>query len=470
MCGRAHVMSTFRAGLLTVCLLLLFTVTASADYECPACGHSLDACSQECPGCGASLKIACPSDRLEDFAVVGYSSVSTSPGVKILPGTSQAGVGSNGMLCLHQDNVVGTETYNTHVQAMGDMWIGGDSVLFGSVAYNGTLLLDSEGTGFEPVIYGGVFAGDALEIELPACDVTVPGGPDLSEGGRTTHTFTDGDSYGNFSVGPHSTLLFPGGVYSFQSLHVGQESIVELQAPVEVHVADALNFEHGVHHILTAGSAEQVLWLLGDGASFTTGDGRTKQTELFGTYCGPGATVSLGQDYVLTGALCADAVSISHRTVVNSSTAPLSPVCPDEEHTIFADETIEVGTAVVGNTPDDFYINIDINNDWYFSILHIFARTSPVPLDRRRNPDLRRFPYIYIFPDPVNTFAFSVDLGSLNVDCAEILRLAVHFVMVQLDGAGNVIDTKEGWMFGDHTYPPPSTSWGWWDAYEVCCE
>jgi hypothetical protein len=113
-------------------------------------------------------------------------------------------------------------------------------------------------------------------------------------------------------------------------------------------------------------------------------------------------------------------------------------------------------------------VNIETNGDWYFSALDIYAGISSVPLDRRRNPDLRRFPFKYTFPSPINTFEFNRNLVSLNVDCADLLNVSVHFRMVQIDGAGSIIATKEGWMFGDNTFP--GSSWGWWSVYEVCCE
>ena len=261
------------------------------------------------------------SNFISDFAVVGYSSVSTAPKVKVLAGSSQARIGSNGSLCLRLDNRIGTDVDGGSLQALGDMRIGPRSEIYGDVSYNGTLRLAFEGTAFEPVIHGLVFPDQAMEIEQPDCEVAAPGGEDLILGWRETRVFEDGDHYGNVSIGPKSTLVFPTGVYSFQSLYVGPGTTIELEGPVEIHVADALHFSHRVHHKLTGGLVEQVLWVLGDGATFTTGAGRRGRTELIGTFCGPTATVRIGPDYVVKGALYADRIHIAWPTAIHASTA-----------------------------------------------------------------------------------------------------------------------------------------------------
>lgn len=149
-------------------------------------------------------------------------------------------------------------------------------------------------------------------------------------------------------------------------------------------------------------------------------------------------------------------------------TVMVEPDCPAEEREIFADQAIYVGTASLGNTTDDFYINIESNPGWYFNVLDIYAGILPVPIDRRRNPDLLKFPFRYTFSIPIDTFNFMWDLNSLNADCADLLNVSVHFRMVQLDGTGNVIVSKEGWMYGENSFP--RDTWGWWSVYEVCCE
>jgi len=140
--------------------------------------------------------------------------------------------------------------------------------------------------------------------------------------------------------------------------------------------------------------------------------------------------------------------------------------------TLFADQTIDVGTVSVWNSPNKLIIQVEPTDDWKIAEAQIYVgypEVDPIPT-RRDNPVLGKFPYKQAYENPVPKHTLTVDLkddlgfswGSQYWDL-RVPTLAVHVDLVQLDGAGQVVREEGAWGFGPYEFE--GSQWGWWTTY-----
>ena len=163
---------------------------------------------------------------------------------------------------------------------------------------------------------------------LPECAVTPPNPQafNIKTGVRQTAFFytplSPGD-YGNVSFGPGNKVALEAGEYHFQSLYFGPNTEIEILGPITVHVMDSLRFANGVKQTLVGVEPSEILYLL-DGA--VTADPLHKggaSTTLYGTLCGPGSRIVIGDGSELTGAIIAKEAVLGAKVRFIADPAPV---------------------------------------------------------------------------------------------------------------------------------------------------
>ena len=214
-----------------------------------------------------------------------------------------------------------------------DVKVGGNVMLLGGTQVEG--VCEYAGT----LITGpGVGCGTATQdsdppfanpFPLPECAVTAPAAdaPDIKTPPKSTQycdaPLQPGD-YGNVSFGASNCVAIEAGEYHFQSLLFGPNTEVRILGPITLHVVDALRFADGVREVL-AGQVEpkQVLYLV-DGATGVDPEHRGgASTVLFGTICGPGSRISIGDGSELTGGVIGKQVTIGAQVRFTADPAPV---------------------------------------------------------------------------------------------------------------------------------------------------
>lgn len=126
------------------------------------------------------------------------------------------------------------------------------------------------------------------------------------------------------SFGASNCVALASGVYHFQSLTFGAKTQIQIPGPVTVHVVDKLLFADGVQMTLTDPvTAEQVLYLVDGNATADPEQRGGAQTVLYGTICGPGSRITIGDGSTFTGSLVGKTVTLGAQVTFTAAPAPL---------------------------------------------------------------------------------------------------------------------------------------------------
>ncbi len=129
--------------------------------------------------------------------------------------------------------------------------------------------------------------------------------------------------------------------------------------------------------------------------------------------------------------------------------------------TLWAGQTIDVGTITVTNDDVNLYVTYQTNGDWYLTEAHLYVLDyEPVG---RLAPG--KAPYKWE-GGPVTSFTFTVPLD--NYECGAVLWLQAHAVVVKIVD-GEVV--QEETAYGGDVVKPRKGSWYANIMYVVeCCE
>ena len=144
------------------------------------------------------------------------------------------------------------------------------------------------------------------------------------------------------------------------------------------------------------------------------------------------------------------------------------------ETTLFADQTIDVGTVSIWNSPKKAMVRIEPSGDWQIAATQIYVgypEVDPIPV-KRGNPVLGKFPYRQEYETPVSQHQLTLDLkedldfswGSQSRDL-RIPTFAVHADLVILNDLGEVVAAEGTWAFGPTEFE--GSQWGWTGTYEL---
>lgn len=140
----------------------------------------------------------------------------------------------------------------------------------------------------------------------------------------------------------------------------------------------------------------------------------------------------------------------------------MNPIAHAEQcQTLFAGQSIEVGSVCVENDADNVYVTYTTAGDWEMSELHLFVGTdfSQLPTNKKGNPQIGHFPFVA--SNVGHSYTFTLPLADLAATCSSNFAIAAHAVV------GNGISTETAWGEGDRI--TSQGSWATWFAYQATC-
>ncbi len=145
---------------------------------------------------------------------------------------------------------------------------------------------------------------------------------------------------------------------------------------------------------------------------------------------------------------------------VNYCTQSCNPcVYPTTTTTLFAGQTINVGTLSITNNASSITVNYALSNGWYLDEIHLYiGPLSQMPVNSQNVPVPGQFPVNQSFGSGVNTYSYSRPLAGLP-SCYVVVAHASVYKVVN----GVIVQTETAWGFGD---PFQNTDrWGWTVPY-----
>lgn len=145
---------------------------------------------------------------------------------------------------------------------------------------------------------------------------------------------------------------------------------------------------------------------------------------------------------------------------VNYCTQSCNPcVYPTTTTTLFAGQTINVGTLSITNDASNITVNYALTNGWYLNEIHLYiGPLSQMPVNSQNVPVPGQFPVNQSFGSGVNTYSYSRPLTGLP-SCYVVVAHASVYKVVN----GVIVQTETAWGFGD---PFQNTDrWGWTVPY-----
>lgn len=143
--------------------------------------------------------------------------------------------------------------------------------------------------------------------------------------------------------------------------------------------------------------------------------------------------------------------------------------CPTLDTPIWAAQTIRAGDVDVNNSQEHLRMDCRSLFGWKIREVHIYVGFDPVPTNAGGNVSPGGFPYKTSYDPPVTRHIQMVSLSDFPARCGDLLYMAGHFDLVQLDPVtGAVIAEETGWAHGK--IPFTGSQWGWQNTYVVCCD
>lgn len=145
---------------------------------------------------------------------------------------------------------------------------------------------------------------------------------------------------------------------------------------------------------------------------------------------------------------------------INYCTQACNPcVYPTTTTTLFAGQTINVGTLSIANDATNISVNYALANGWYLGEVHLYiGPLSQLPVNSQNVPVPGQFPVNQSFGNGISTYSYSRPLAGLP-PCYVVVAHASVYKMVN----GVVVQTETAWGFGD---PFQNTDrWGWTVPY-----
>jgi hypothetical protein len=150
-------------------------------------------------------------------------------------------------------------------------------------------------------------------------------------------------------------------------------------------------------------------------------------------------------------------------------------VCPDPAVvTLFAGQTIDVGTVEVAIDSTALTVTYQTTGGWMMTEVHldIAAEAAGLPQTRSGNPKVGRFAWADEMAMPVSTYTFRIAIDELGIDSLECgldtLAIAAHASVQLIDSTGEAVQQETAWADG---FGFPGKSWATY--FEVpfdCCD
>lgn len=171
---------------------------------------------------------------------------------------------------------------------------------------------------------------------------------------------------------------------------------------------------------------------------------------------------------LLAGAL-ALSLPLAAAPLAPTATAETDPVlCGTPENvTLFAGQTIDTGSVVVGNDDTNLYVTFDTTDPWAMteSHVHVADTREGIPQTRKGNPQVGQFAYQSSYEPPVTSDTYVIPLSTISLDENGQVVVAAHAVVGNLNDDGSVTETETGWA--DGTRFVDRGSWATYFQYSV---
>jgi len=134
--------------------------------------------------------------------------------------------------------------------------------------------------------------------------------------------------------------------------------------------------------------------------------------------------------------------------------------------TLYAGQTINSGSVTVGNDENYLYVTFSASDPWLLSETHLHVADSlaSIPQNKKGNPKVGNFAYQRSYDPLVAEDTYVIAKSDLGLDANNSVVIAAHAVVVQVDGAGNVIANETGWGYGERFVD--KGSWATYFQYE----
>jgi len=130
-----------------------------------------------------------------------------------------------------------------------------------------------------------------------------------------------------------------------------------------------------------------------------------------------------------------------------------------EEVTLYAGQTIDVGTITAYNDSDNLYVKYTTTGGWVLDETHLVVATSLDDIPQKEgNPVVGHFPYKLVHSS-VTEYVYVINLGEAGYTVDTQLYIAAHADVNFLDDYGNIVQEEGAWGSGDN-FP-----WGNWASY-----
>ena len=125
--------------------------------------------------------------------------------------------------------------------------------------------------------------------------------------------------------------------------------------------------------------------------------------------------------------------------------------------TLFAGQTIDVGTVVIANDGERLCVTYNTTGNWYLTENHLDIALTPeeIPQTNSGNPRPGQFSYSHILTTPVQTDEHCFTLAELGYEPGAVLYIAAHSKVVRMEN-GEPVQTETAWGDG---LPFPGANW-----------
>ena len=135
-----------------------------------------------------------------------------------------------------------------------------------------------------------------------------------------------------------------------------------------------------------------------------------------------------------------------------------------EEVTLYADQTIDVGTITAYNDSDNLYVKYTTTGGWVLDETHLAVATSLDDIPQKKgNPVVGNFPYKLVHLS-VTEYVYVINLEEAGYTVDTELYIAAHADVSLIDDYGNIVQEEGAWGSGNNF---PGKNWATFFTYSV---
>jgi hypothetical protein len=125
------------------------------------------------------------------------------------------------------------------------------------------------------------------------------------------------------------------------------------------------------------------------------------------------------------------------------------------ETTLYAGQTIDVGTVTVLDDGSYLYVKYSTTGGWYLTETHLAVVVaagdypSEIPQTKTGNPIPGRFPYKMTHNPAVTEYTYTIEFSKIGAKAGDTLYIAAQAEVIRVSGDGTVLQWETAWADGD---------------------